>query len=320
MSRQNPTVIIALGGNAISPKNEAGTIEQQFEHTRDSLKSVMSFVKKRYNICITHGNGPQVGAELLKTEMTESVIPPLPLGLLVANTQGAIGYMIQQSLQNALYKEDTEREVVTFISQIKVDGDDPAIDHPNKFIGNRYSTEDADKMSSKYGWKLKEQEPGEWRRVVPSPTPLYIFNGRSIKHLVEFGTIVIAGGGGGIPAYNKPDGTLDGLDGVIDKDMSAALLGRVLKAEELFIVTDVDNIYLNFNTPEQKSITNASKQDLEIWLDNGEFGEGSMAPKIRAAIYFLKYHGQKVVITSLDKIEDAIHGNAGTIITNKGNE
>jgi carbamate kinase len=137
---------------------------------------------------------------------------------------------------------------------------------------------------------------------------------------VEFGTIVIAGGGGGIPAFNKSDGSLNGLDGVIDKDMSAALLGRVLKAEELFIVTDVDNIYLNFNTPEQKSITNATTSEVETWLENGEFGEGSMAPKIRAAIYFLKYHGQKVVITSLDKIEDAIHGNAGTIITNKGNE
>ena len=230
LGRQNPTVIIALGGNAISPKNETGTIEQQFEHTRDSLKGVMSFVKKRYNICITHGNGPQVGAELLKTEMTESEIPPLPLGVLVANTQGAIGYMIQQSLQNALYAEDTKREVVTFISQMKVDGNDPAIDNPNKFIGKRYNRKDAQKMTEKYGWKLKEQEPGEWRRVVPSPTPLYIFNGRSIKHLVEFGTIVIAGGGGGIPAYNKPNGSLNGLDGVIDKDMSAALLGRVLKS------------------------------------------------------------------------------------------
>ena len=320
MGRQNPTVIIALGGNAISPKNETGTIEQQFEHTRDSLKGVMSFVKKRYNICITHGNGPQVGAELLKTEMTESEIPPLPLGVLVANTQGAIGYMIQQSLQNALYAEDTKREVVTFISQMKVDGNDPAIDNPNKFIGKRYNRKDAQKMTEKYGWKLKEQEPGEWRRVVPSPTPLYIFNGRSIKHLVEFGTIVIAGGGGGIPAYNKPNGSLNGLDGVIDKDMSAALLGRVLKAEILFIVTDVDNIYLNFNTKDKKSITNANKEDIEKWLENGEFGEGSMAPKIRAAIYFLNYHGQKVVITSLNKIEDAINGKAGTIITNKGQQ
>jgi len=223
-------------------------------------------------------------------------------------------------LQNALYSEDAEREVVTFISQMKVDGDDPAIDDPNKFIGKRYSPEDAEEMSTKYGWKLKEQEPGEWRRVVPSPTPLYIFNGRSIKHLVEFGTIVIAGGGGGIPAYNKADGTLDGLDGVIDKDMTAALLGRVLKAEELFIVTDVDNIYINFNTPQQKPISHASADEVIQWLENGEFGEGSMAPKIRAAIYFLKYHGQKVVITSLDKIEDAINDKAGTIITNKGNE
>ena len=316
MGRQNPTVIIALGGNAISPKNEAGTITQQFEHTRVSLKGVMSFVRKRYNICITHGNGPQVGAELLKNEIAEKEIPPLPLGVLVANTQGSIGYMIQQSLQNALYHEDTNREVVTFISQMKVDGDDPAIDNPNKFIGKRYSAKDAKVMSEKYGWILKEQEPNEWRRVVPSPTPLYIFNGKSIKHLVEFGTIVIAGGGGGIPAYNKSDGTLNGLDAVIDKDMSAALLGRVLKAEELFIITDVDNIYLNFNTPDQQVVTYATTEELRTWLNNGEFGEGSMAPKIRAAIYFLTHHGKKVVISSLHKIEDAIDGNAGTIITN----
>ena len=317
MGRQNPTVIIALGGNAISPKNEAGTIDEQFKHIRESLKSVMCFVKKRYNICITHGNGPQVGAELLKNEMTESVIPPLPLSVLVANTQGAIGYMIQQSLQNELYNEDTEREVVTFISQMKVDGNDPAIDDPNKFIGKRYSKEEAEVKIKKYGWKLKEQEPGEWRRVVPSPTPLYIFNGRSIKHLVEFGTIVIAGGGGGIPAYNKNDGTLEGLDGVIDKDMSAALLGRVLKAEELFIITDVDNIFINYNTSEQTAISQASSSKIKSWLDNGEFGEGSMAPKIRAALYFLNYHGKKVIITSLDKMQSAIADETGTIITNK---
>jgi len=320
MGKQNPTVIIALGGNAISPKNEAGTIEQQFAHTRESLKAVMNFVRQRYNICITHGNGPQVGAELLRNELTEREIPPLPLGVLVANTQGAIGYMIQQSLQNALYHEDTDREVVTFISQMKVDGNDPAINDPNKFIGKCYTRAESIEMSEKYGWALKEHNPGEWRRVVPSPKPLYIFNGKSIKHLIEFGTIVIAGGGGGIPAFNNTDGTLNGLDGVIDKDMSAALLGRVIRAEELFIITDVDNIYLNFNQPDQQIIHEATKADLVKWLASGEFGEGSMAPKIRAAIYFLDYHGKKVVITSLAKIEDAINSDAGTIITNKGNE
>ena len=316
MGRQNPTVIIALGGNAISPKTEVGTIEQQFAHTRDSLSGLKHFVRQRYNICITHGNGPQIGAELLKNENSEHLTPPLPLGVLVANTQGAIGYMIQQSLQNLLYKEDSNREVVTFISQVKVDKDDPAISNPSKYIGKRYGTDEKEILNKKFDWELKEQEEGEWRRVVSSPNPLYIFNGKSIKHLVEFGTIVIAGGGGGIPSYNDANGRLQGLDGVIDKDMSAALLGRVIRAEELFIITDVDYVYLNFNSDKKKKIEETSFDDMLNWMDSGEFGKGTMEPKIRAALYFLSHHGKKVIITSIDNIKNAIEGKSGTIIRN----
>ena len=316
MGRQNPTVIIALGGNAISPKGETGTIEQQFSHTRSSLASLKHFVRQRYNICITHGNGPQIGAELLKNENSEDLTPPLPLGILVANTQGAIGYMIQQSLQNLLYTEDSNREVVTFISQVKVDKNDAAILNPTKYIGKRYSKVEKEELQKRFDWEIIEQEKGEWRRVVSSPTPLYIFNGKSIKHLVEFGTIVIAGGGGGIPSYNDLDGNLQGLDGVIDKDMSAALLGRVIRAEELFIITDVDYVYLNFNSDKKKKITTASCQDINKWLLNGEFGKGTMEPKIKAALYFLSHHGKKVIITSIDNIKDAIKGKSGTIIRN----
>ncbi len=314
MGRQNPTVIIALGGNALSQKDESGTIEEQFAHARESLKGVMHFVKKRYNICITHGNGPQVGAELFKSEEMAPLIPPLPLGVLVANTQGAIGYIIQQSLQNALYNEKNKREVVTFISQMKVDAEDESLHDPNKFIGRTFSKEDAEIYSKKYNWIIKEQEAGLWRRVVPSPKPLYIFNGRSIKHLVEFGTIVIAGGGGGIPAYNKKDGTLEGIDGVVDKDMTAALLGRVIRAEELFIITDIDNVYLNYTKSNQKCIEETNILDMERWLLEGHFSEGTMAPKIRAALYFLSYHGKKVVITSLKNIENAVKNKSGTVI------
>ena len=315
MSRQNPTVIIALGGNAISPKNEPGDIEKQFEHTRESLDAVMHFVNERYNICITHGNGPQVGAELLKNEITKDKIPSLPLGVLVANTQGAIGYMIQQTLQNALQKKDIDREVVTFISQVIVDKNDPTIKNPTKFIGKSYSKEEAINLSNEFGWKVKEQELGIWRRVVSSPKPLYIFNGNSVKHLVDFGTIVVAGGGGGIPAYEDSSNFLHGLDAVIDKDMSAALLGRVIKAEELFIITDIDNVCLNFGDKNQIKISKASTSQLVKWINEKQFGEGTMLPKILAAMYFLEHHGQKVIITSLNKIEEAIKGNAGTIIT-----
>ena len=310
------TVIIALGGNALSPKSEAGTIEQQFKHTRNSLKSVMHFVKKNYNICITHGNGPQVGAELSRNEISMNIIPPLPLNVLVANTQGAIGYMIQQSLQNSLYSEDSKREVATFISQMKVDRNDKSLKNPSKFIGKIFSEEEAFKLSKKYGWDIAKQENNQWRRVVPSPDPLYIFNGKSIKHLVDFGTIVIAGGGGGIPAYNKKNGNLKGVDGVVDKDKSSALLGRIIKANEYFIITDVDNIYLNYNKDNQKKITNTTADEIKKWLEDGHFGIGSMEPKIKSALYFLKYHGKKVVITSIDKIEEALNNNAGTHITN----
>ena len=315
MSRQNPTVIIALGGNAISPKNETGNIEEQFTHTRESLDAVMHFVKERYNICITHGNGPQVGAELLKNEITKDQIPSLPLGILVANTQGAIGYMIQQTLQNALQKHDIDREVVTFISQVKVDGNDSAIKNPTKFIGKTYDEEEAQKISNSYDWTIKKQEKNIWRRVVSSPKPLYIFNGKSVKHLVEFGTIVIAGGGGGIPAFEDSNNILHGLDAVIDKDMSAALLGRVIRAEELFIITDVNQVYLNYGSSNQTKISKTNIKEIKKWINEKQFAEGTMLPKILAAIYFLEYYGSKVVITSLNKVEEALKGQAGTVIT-----
>jgi len=315
MSRQNPTVIIALGGNALSPKNESGNINEQFAHTRDSLNAMMFFIENRYNICITHGNGPQVGAELLKNEITKNQIPSLPLGVLVANTQGAIGYMIQQTLQNELQKHDIDREVVTFISQVIVDQNDSTIKNPTKFIGKTYDDSEAKKLSKDLGWNIKEQEKNVWRRVVASPKPKYIFNGNSVKHLVDFGTIVVAGGGGGIPAYVDDNGLLNGLDAVIDKDMSAALLGRIIKAEELFIITDVDQVCLNYKLDNEVKIKNAKINELQNWIDDGQFGEGTMLPKIHAAQYFLDHHGQKVVITSLEKIKEAINGKAGTIIT-----
>jgi len=308
------TVIIALGGNALSPKDEAGTINQQFKHTRESLKSVMHFVRAKYNICITHGNGPQIGAELSRNEISMEKVPPLPLNVLVANTQGAMGYMIQQSLQNALYVEDSQREVVSFISQMKIDRKDSSIIKPSKFIGKIYIKKTAEKMAKDYGWDISEQEKDVWRRVVPSPNPLYIFNGKSIKHLVDFGTIVIAGGGGGIPSYNTKNNTLKGIDGVVDKDKTAALLGRIIRANEYFIITDVDNIFLNYKTSKQKKISRAKASEINKYLKEGHFGVGSMEPKIKSALYFLKYHGKKVIITSINKIKDAIEGNAGTQI------
>ncbi len=308
--------MIALGGNALSPRDEIGTINQQFSHTRESLNAIMHFVDLGYNICLTHGNGPQVGDELLRMNLTHNEIPSLPLGLCVAETQGSIGYMIQQSLQNALKQKNINREVVTLITQTIVDSDDPSIKNPTKFIGQRFSKNEAEKMVKKFGWKIKEQNTDEWRQVVPSPLPRYIEHGRSIQTLVDKGIIVIASGGGGIPASYDGDGNLEGLDAVVDKDLSGALLGRVIKSSELWIITDIDQVYLNFGSKNQQPLKEITSLEARKYQKEGHFQTGTMEPKIKAATYFLKHHGEKVVITSIDRVEEAINGTNGTIIRN----
>jgi carbamate kinase len=306
--------MVALGGNALSPKDQTGTIKEQFEKTRQSLNGIMEFINVGYNICITHGNGPQVGNELLRMDLTHEQVPPLPLGLCVAATQGTIGYMIQQSLQNKLRTFELDREVVTLVTQVRIDENDSAISNPTKFIGKTYSEETAKSYANKLGWDIAEQNPGEWRRVVPSPLPLYVMHGKSIKALVDRGTIVLAAGGGGIPVYNDKDYRLKGIDAVIDKDLTAAKLGRVIRAQELWIITDIDYVYLQFKKEGQKAISQMTTLEAEKYLNDGEFKKGSMAPKIKAALYFLKHYGEKVIITSIPSIQKAINGKAGTEI------
>jgi carbamate kinase len=308
------TAMIALGGNALSPQGETGTIAQQFAKTRDSLEGIFKLIAQEYNICINHGNGPQVGDELLRMDLTHDVVPAHPLGVCVASTQGSIGYMIQQSLQNILWRENIDREVVTFVTQVIVDFKDPAIKNPTKFIGHTYSKSNIDKLANKFDWKIAEQNPGQWRRIVPSPLPQYILHGISLKKLVDHGSIVLTAGGGGIPVYYDENNNLEGLDAVIDKDYSAALMGRVLKAEELWIITDIDHAYLNYGKSNQEKIGNITLDQARLYLEEGHFQEGSMKPKIEAAIYFLKYHGEKVVITSIANIPSAIQDISGTII------
>ncbi|MBT6517828.1 MAG: carbamate kinase [Candidatus Marinimicrobia bacterium] len=311
------TAMIAMGGNSLSPKGEAGTITQQFAHTRETLDGIGNFIERGYNLCINHGNGPQVGNELLRMDLTHDKVPPLPLGVCVAGTQGSIGYMIQQSLQNKLRDMKVDREVVTMVTQVIVDKNDPSIKDPSKYVGARYPENEAKSLAKIFGWSIKEQEPGQWRRVVPSPMPEYIMHGKSIKALVDRGTIVIASGGGGIPVFNHSTGHLEGLDAVIDKDYAAAKLGRILHAEELWIITDVDNVYLSFGTENQEILRIITTSDVEKLYNKGEFQQGSIGPKIKAALHFLKYHGKKVVITSIPCIKDALEGNAGTEIRNE---
>ncbi len=308
------TAIIALGGNALSQKKQAGTIAEQFNNTRHSFEQIMEFLRRDYNICLTHGNGPQVGDELLRMDLTRETVPPLPLGVCVAGTQGTMGYMIQQTFQNALRAENIDKEVVTLVTQVIINPEDPSLKNPSKFVGKRYSKEKATALSKELGWDIKEQEPGEWRRVVPSPDPEFVMHGLSIRTLVESGTIVIAAGGGGIPVYNTDDQKLKGIDAVVDKDLSAAKLGRVIRAQEYYIITDIDQVYKDYNTPQQSPINQMTDTEAKQLQEEGHFQQGSMWPKIRSAIHFLKHHGEKAIITNIENIQDAIDGNAGTTI------
>ena len=306
--------MIALGGNSLSPKGKTGSIEDQFSYTRKTMDGLSNFIDLNYNICITHGNGPQVGNELLRMDLTNEQVPPLPLGVCVANTQGQMGYMIQQTLQNKLRDMNIDREVVSLVTQVIVDKNDESINNPTKYIGPRYSKKDIRPLSNKFNWKIKEQEPGIWRRVVPSPMPDYIMHGKSIKALVDRGTIVIAFGGGGIPVYNDDKHKIEGLDAIIDKDYSAAKMGRIIRAQELWIISDIEYVYRNFGEENQTPYKEISFQDLISLYKNNSFQEGTIKPKIKAAIHFLKHHGEKVVITSINNIQNALNNQSGTII------
>ena len=311
---KNSTVMIAIGGNSISPKGKTVSIEDQFNNTRKTMDGLSNFIGLNYNICITHGNGPQVGNELLRMNLTNEKVPPLPLGVCVANTQGQMGYMIQQTLQNKLRDMNIDREVVTLVTQVIVDKNDKSINNPTKYIGPIYSKKDIMPLSNKFNWKIKEQEPGNWRRVVPSPMPDYIMHGKSIKALVDRGTIVIAFGGGGIPVYNDDEHKIKGLDAVIDKDFSAAKMGRIIRAQELWIISDIEYLYRNFGEENQTPYKEINFQDLISLYKNNSFQEGTIKPKIKAAIHFLKHHGEKVVITSINNIQNALNDQSGTII------
>ncbi len=306
--------VVALGGNAIIPKGSSGDIHEQFANTRKSLAPIVKLIKEGYMLAITHGNGPQAGQEVIKNELGESAgIPPLPLGVIVAATEGWMGYMIEQSLQNRLIREGINRQVVTIPTQVIVSKNDPAWKNPTKPIGPFLEYEEAMRLKER-GIAVMEDAGRGWRRVVPSPIPLKIVEKDVIKKLVEEGVIVIAAGGGGIPVYIEEDGTYEGLDGVIDKDLASAVLARDIGASILMILTGVDKVYLNFNTPSQAPIDTMTPEEARKYMEEGHFAPGSMRPKIEAAIKFIEWGGEEVIITSLEKAYEAITGEEGTRI------
>jgi len=310
--RMRQTAVIALGGNALSPAGVRSTIHDQFRHSRASLGPIVDLALDEWNVCVVHGNGPQVGDELVRNEIARHEVAPLPLGVLVAATAGWIGYMIQQSLENALRQAGSSREVATIITQVHVDPEDPALASPTKFIGHEIPSERAKSLIAE-GHPVLADGRGRMRRVVGSPPPKMIHELGVIRRLVQAGTIVIACGGGGAPIYfdEKVHG-FEGIDAVVDKDLSAAVLARDLGAELLVILTDVDAVYADWGTPQQRPLRRLPLAEAERLDEAGAFGEGSMAPKVRAAIEFVRSTGGRAVITELSRGREAVAGNAGT--------
>jgi carbamate kinase len=312
-SRQR-TAVVALGGNALAPSGENATVYDQFRHTRQSLAPIVELAIDGWSVCVVHGNGPQVGDELVRNAAAREQASPLPLGVLVAATAGWIGYMIQQSLENALKRAGSPMSVATIITQVEVDPADPALRNPTKFIGRALSPERAKEIEAE-GHIVKADGHGKLRRVVGSPAPRAIRELPVIRRLVEGNMLVVACGGGGAPVYEHPTLGWEGVDAVIDKDLAAAVLARDLGAELLLILTDVDAVYADWGSPKQRPLRHLSVADAVAMDEQKAFGEGSMAPKIRAAVDFVRRTGGRAIITSLELGQDAVRGEAGTSIT-----
>ena len=304
--------VVALGGNALIKEGQEGTIYEQFANTREVSKSIVKMIKNGWDVVITHGNGPQVGAILLQNDLAKDVTPPMPLGICVAESEGLIGYMVQQCLSNALKKVNVEKSVVTLITQVLVDEDDPSFSNPTKPIGPYYNEEGALDIL-KEGYQMTRQPEG-WRIVVPSPDPKSIVEGDIIKKMLDDDIVVIASGGGGMPVIEKEGGGLDGLEAVIDKDLASERLAEAIGADLLLILTDVEKVYLDYKTPKEKALDAISLKELKKYYEEGYFPPGSMGPKILAAIRFLEYGGKKVIISNVEKGWEALQEKTGTHI------
>ena len=307
--------VVALGGNAISREFEEGNIYQQFANTRKSLRGIVDLIGQGHKIALTHGNGPQIGNYLIRVEESRNIVPPIPLGVLVADVQGGMGYMISQTLINKLKKRKINRNVVTIVTQVLVNKDDSSINNPDKFVGPYYDESEVDRLEKERKWILKKDSNRGWRRVVPSPIPIKIIEKDVIKKLVDDGNVVIAAGGGGIPVYYEDDGRLEGVDAVIDKDRTAAILANDINAEDLIIITATDHVYLNFDKPDREPLNEISVALAKQYHADGQFPAGNMGPKIEAAINFIENGGKRTIITSLENTREAVTGKIGTVIT-----
>jgi carbamate kinase len=308
-----PTAVLALGGNALARSGEPATVTNQFRHARESVAPIVELARQGWQIVIVHGNGPQVGDELVRNEAARKLAEPLPLGVLVAETAGWIGYMLQQSLQNALAAARVRRDVVTIITQTLVDRYDPALNQPTKPIGHALSSEEAARLREA-GRSVGKDGAGEWRRMATSPVPLGVVEFPVIQRLLGQGVLVIAAGGGGPPVYEDPLLGLEGLDAVVDKDRVSSILASQLGAEVLMILTNVDAVFEGWGTPLARPIRRMTISDAEKMVAQGSLDAGGMKPKVEAAAAFVRRGGSRAIIARLSQGPAALRGETGTTI------
>lgn len=308
-------IVVALGGNALQSGKEEPTAEAQLRVVEETARSVARLSEAGYELAIVHGNGPQVGRILLSSEAGAAVAPPMPFDVCGAMSQGYIGYHIQQALRYALAERNRNIPVVTLVTQMVVDPLDPAFREPTKPIGPFYTREEAEKLAREKGYTVREDAGRGWRRVVPSPRPRRIVEIGEVKKLWK-DTIVVCCGGGGIPVVENPDGTLTGVAAVIDKDHAAELLAEQVEADVLLILTEVEQVAINWGKPDQESLSHMTLSEAAKFVEEGQFAPGSMLPKVEAAMAFVRHNpGKKAIITALHRAVDAMEGKTGTVIT-----
>lgn len=307
-------IVLAIGGNAIIKEGQKGTLEEQIQNIGESSGPVLDLIEEGNTVVITHGNGPQVGNTLIKNQMADSVVPAYPLDVLDAETQGNLGYLIQQVFKNKMVERNINRPIATVVTQSVVSKEDPAFANPTKPIGPFYTQEELDKILETEQISYIEDSGRGYRRVVASPKPVKIVEKEAIEALLDKEITVITAGGGGIPVTEE-NGILKGTDAVIDKDFASALLAAEVKADYLFILTGVEQVAIHFGTPQQQNLLEMTVEEALRYMEEGHFPKGSMGPKIEAAILFLQKGGQNVVITSIDKLKDALAGKTGTRVT-----
>jgi carbamate kinase len=313
-----PIAVVAFGGNALIRAEDHGSMREQLENAGRAVVPLADIVDMGLRLLIVHGNGPQVGNELIRVEESVTKIPPVTLDMCVSSTQGSMAYLLMKALGNELQRRGKAMPQAAVVTQVVVDADDPGFEKPTKPVGPFFSKYRAEKLRAAQGWIMVEDSGRGWRKVVSSPRPLEIIEIGAIRALLDSDVIVIAGGGGGIPVARRPGGSLEGVEAVIDKDYTASLLARDVQAHLFVILTAIDQVYVDFGKPTQKALRRLPLLEARRLQDEGQFPPGSMGPKVRAAIEFLEGGGREVLITSESKLEEALRGEAGTRIVQEG--